>query len=128
VGSFDQLRNLFFNELAVPGAWFCIPATEVFDRKGDLFSDKDGTRPCFLATVPGPNQRVYTRSASRKERGIKHDMHVHPEGRGKCGITKDGWIKKIPVIVDPSKFIAENFSCLDPDGPGLLAKLNSRGI
>ena len=126
MGSFDQLLGLFSNDLAVPGAWFYIPATQVFDRRGGRFSEKDWLRPCLLAESPGPNALVYTRSASR-EGGIEHALHVHPEGRWKCGITKDGWVKKIPVVVDPLMFVGENFSCLDPDGPSLLAKLASRG-
>ncbi len=127
VGSFDQLLSLFSDDLAVPGAWFHLPESEIYVRDSKLFSNKDGLRPCLIGSFPGPNTLVYTRSASLSMGGIEHPFHIHPEGPGKCAISKKGWIIKAPVIVNSSQLVGENFSCLDPDGDSILADLQRWG-
>ena len=127
MGSFNQLLGFFSDDLAVPGAWFHIPEREIYKRDSKHFANKDGLRPCLLGSLPGPNQLVYTRSASLSAGGIAHSLHVHGESQGKCAISRNGWIIKAPVIVDSAVLVGENFSCLDPDGPTVLARLLSWG-
>ncbi len=105
------------------GSWFRVD-DELIKRKGrkskgTAFADKTGKRPVLLASRPGPNAVLYSRSTQSGGNGLPHRAHTH----GDCSITKSGSIiYKVPVTVPSSALAKDSFSCYEPD-EDLLAKL-----
>ena len=113
------------------GTWWCVPHEAVthhelgsfpgqrFAKKGD---SGDGRR-VVLGSAFGPNATLYPRSTS-VETTFKHARHPHAEDNRQCTLTDPGWINfKQPVSVKNAYLTMEYFSCEEPEGSSVFAKI-----
>ncbi len=122
----DEIRRQLGPEFSYGrGDWFCVPHEVVYRLDGHLFSAKAGGtgRRVVLATVHGPNARIFARSTSVEGR-FSHAAHAHLSGPGRRSVDEDGWINlRIPVSVAAPSICDDTYSCKEPDETTLVSEL-----